>query len=245
MVVAGVLLIVLAYEVYRAFQPQSTVSLGLGHDYQTYMTAVRSWLGGGPFYPAFELAGPYVVADHEVLYPPIILPLLALFSLLPAFLWWAIPTAILAGVVYHWRPNANGVVGIMACLAVPQGSGTTAVFDVYANGNPGIWIVAFIAMATVWGWPGVLVALKPTLAPFMLVGVRHRSWWLAAGLLAIISLVMLPLWFEYLRVLLNARGPLDSPLYSLPDVPLMLIPIIAWLTAGRPERGHRGPGIAR
>jgi len=46
-------------------------------------------------------------------------------------------------------------------------------------------------------------------------------------LLAIVSLVFLPQWIDYVRALLNARGALVSPLYSLKDVPLMLIPVIA------------------
>ena len=95
-------------------------------------------------------------------------------------------------------------------------------------------MAAFLALGTIWGWPSVLVALKPTLIPFMVVGIRRRSWWLAAGVLAVVSLAFLPLWFDYARVLLNARGPLVSPWYSLGNVPLLLIPLIARFNSRRP-----------
>ncbi|MGH2512545.1 MAG: hypothetical protein ACRDGQ_07655, partial [Candidatus Limnocylindrales bacterium] len=64
--------------------------------------------------------------------------------------------------------------------------------------------------------------------------------------LVVISLAFLPMWFEYAHVLLNARGPLVNPLYSIGDVPLLLIPIIARATSLRwtvHERttAHRAP----
>jgi hypothetical protein len=96
-----------------------------------------------------------------------------------------------------------------------------------------MWIAAFVALGTVWGWPGVLVALKPSLLPFMLVGIRSRSWWLAAGLLVLVSLAVLPMWFDYATAMLNARGPLVSPLYSLGNVPVVLIPLVARLDSRR------------
>ena len=44
------------------------------------------------------------------------------------------------------------------------------------------------------------------------------------------------LWLDYATVILNARGPLVSPLYSLRDAPLLMIPIFAWLGRGRHDR---------
>lgn len=212
--------------------PRLGPAAGTG-DHATYMAAARRWLGGGPFYPTYELTGPYIVSKVEILYPPIILPLLVIFSVLPDVLWWAVPILVLAGTVLYWRPGLAGLTGILACIAVP----TT--FEAYAYGNPAIWIAAFVALGTIWGWPAVLVVLKPTLAPFMVVGIRQRSWWLAAVLLALVSLAFLPMWLDYAKVVLNARGPLVSPFYSLRDVPLVLIPLIARIGGSRPSRASR------
>jgi len=104
-----------------------------------------------------------------------------------------------------------------------------------AYGNPGIWIAAFVALGTVFGWPAILVALKPTFVPFMLLGIQRRSWWISLGALFLLSLAFLPLWSQYLAVLMNARGPLVSPLYSLNQTPMLLIALTAWVCRRRRE----------
>jgi len=220
-VVFGVLLL---WVLWFAVQESSLPNIGPSGTYgdQTlYMEAARRWLAGGPFYHPYQLAGPYVVEKFEIMYPPTILPLLVAFAFLPDFLWWTIPLAILVGVVLYWRPSLVGWTLILACLAPP------ITLTIYMWGNPGIWIVAFLALGTVYGWPAVFVLLKFPLAPFALIGIRRRSWWVAAGVLAVVSLMFLPLWGDYVTVLLNARGPLVGLTYSLPSVPLMLIPLIA------------------
>jgi hypothetical protein len=94
-----------------------------------------------------------------------------------------------------------------------------------------MWFAAFVALGTIYHWPSVLVLIKPTLAPFALVGIRHRSWWIALAALAVVSLVFLPMWQDWLAVTLNARGPYVSPFYSWQQVPLMLSPLVArWAT---------------
>ena len=195
-----------------------------GADHTTLMDAARRWMSGGAFYLPDEVAGPYQLGIHDILYPPTAIPFFALFALLPSVLWWIIPIGIIGAVVAYWRPDLIGWIGILVCLAFP------ATWEVLAYGNPAMWIAAAIAAGTRWGWPAVLVALKPTLAAFMLLGIRRRSWWLAAALLAIVSVAFLPLWLDYAAVLLNARGPRAGLLYSLRDLPLMLIPLVAWLT---------------
>jgi len=181
-------------------------------------------MAGGSFYQAYQLAGPYVLRlpDFPILYPPIVLPMLVVSSWLPGFLWWAIPILATAAVVWYWRPTLLGWTLILACIAVPH------TLDIYGNGNPGMWAVAFLGLGTIWGWPAVLVALKPSLAPFMLVGITRRTWWIAAGALAIASVAFAPLWADYVTTLRNARGPDASLLYSFRDIPSMLVPIIAW-----------------
>lgn len=59
------------------------------------------------------------------------------------------------------------------------------------------------------------------------------QWWIAAGGLVILSLVTLPLWFQYVQVLRDARGlGLD---YSLGSLPFILAPLLAWLGRSVPE----------
>lgn len=194
-------------------------------DHSVLMTATQRWLAGGSFYPAYELSGPFIVAGADILYPPPILPLLTVFSFLPDILWWAVPIAIVAGVLAYWRPSLVGWTLILACIANPF------TFATYAWGNPGMWFVAFVSLGTIYHWPAVLVFLKPTLFPFALIGIRHRSWWVALAVLVGVSVAFWPLWWDYLRVITNARGPFVSPLYSLPQVPIMLVPLIArWMT---------------
>jgi hypothetical protein len=199
-----------------------------GVDYSTYMDAAREWLAGRGFYLDYQLTGPYVVVATERLYPPTILPLLAVFTVLPAVLWWVIPAAIVVGIVLYWRPSTLAWAGILACLAVPS------TLELWATGNPGIWAAAAVAAGTRWGWPGVLVLLKPSLFPFAIVSIRSRGWWVAAAGFAFVSLAFLPMWGDYAAALVNARGPRVSLLYSLGNVPLLLIPLVAWLARRQP-----------
>ncbi len=196
-------------------------------DHATYMDATRRWLAGGSFFQPYQLTGPYKVEMFEILYPPTILPLLASFSFLPDVMWWIVPMSVLIGVCSYWHPTLLGWTLILACLASPY------TFVVFAFGNPGMWIAAFLGLGTVYGWPAILVLLKPTLAPFALLGIRGKSWWVALGVLAVVSLLFVPIWAEYFTAIANARGPLVSPLYSLPSVPLMLIPLVARATSER------------
>lgn len=77
----------------------------VGVDYQLYVDATTRWLSGGPFYPAYELAGPFANTDHDILYPPVAILLFAPFTVLPAILWWAIPLGLVVWVIYCLRPD--------------------------------------------------------------------------------------------------------------------------------------------
>jgi hypothetical protein len=229
-VILGAMLVWVAYLGWSFVTLPNVGPAAGGADHATLMEAARRWLAGGPFYLPNEVAGPYQLGIHDVLYPPPMIPFFALFPLLPPILWWIVPIATTAAVVVYWRPALVGWIGILACLAIP------ATWEVLAYGNPAMWIAALAALGTVLGWPAVLVVLKPSLAPFMLLGVRRRSWWLVAALLALVSVAFLPLWSQYIGVVLNARGPRAGILYSLNDFPLMLIPVLAWATRRRRTR---------
>ena len=201
----------------------------VGADLTLYLDATRAWIGGASFYPADQLAGPYAITDGDILYPPSTIPLFAAFLVLPAVLFWLVPLAVTGWVVLRHRP-APWTWPLMAlCLAyIP----TTVKI---VHGNPFMWTTAGVALGTLYGWPAVFALLKPSLAPFALLGIRRRSWWIAAAGFALLALAFAPMWPDYLRTLLDSRG--GGLFYSLSDVPLMLLPIIAWL--GRHDRGKR------
>lgn len=199
----------------------------LGFDYHTYMDATSRWLAGGSFYAPFQLSGPYEIRDGSILYPPYSLVLFTPFTILPALLWWAVPLSVTAWAIWANRPSLLGwgLIGIAALT--PRSVGLVAA------GNPVIWVLAALAVATRFGWVSVGVLLKPTLAPFALFGVRDRRWRYALGALALVAVGFLPLWPDYITALQNARGLRAGFWYSIGDVSLMLVPLAAYLTRRR------------
>jgi hypothetical protein len=101
------------------------------------------------------------------------------------------------------------------------------------KGNPVLWIMAAESVAIAVAPPTTVVLLKPSLLPFALVGIRRRSWWLQLGVIILLSIPVLDLTLLYPQVILDSRG--GGILYSVRDVPLLLLPVIAGLTAGRLE----------
>ena len=63
--------------------------------------------------------------------------------------------------------------------------------------------------------------------PFAAVGIRRRGWWIAVAALALASLPFLAATLAYPSVILDSRG--GGLTYSLPDLPFVLLPLIAWL----------------
>ena len=193
--------VLLAMEALAVAARWAAVGPAIAADYNVVMDGTSRWLGGGPFYLPEQLDGPYTWPGPWMLYPPPMLLLFAPFTVLPAVLWWAIPLGTIAWVIARHRPRPLALGVIALCLVNP-----TSIATIYW-GNPGLWIAAAIALATVYGWPAVLVLLKPTLLPFALIGIRRRSWWLAIGALVVVSFLFLPMWFEYIVVVGNARPP--------------------------------------
>jgi hypothetical protein len=203
----------------------------VGGDLALYLDVTRRWLAGGDFYPNHQVAGQYVIAFGDVLYPPTTIPLFVAFLALPAPLFVALPLAIVAWIVVDYRPAPWTWPLMAACFAFPQ----TMLKFVYLN--PVVWTASAVALGTRYGWPGALVLLKPSVAPFALIGISRRSWWAVIVAFALVALALAPMWPDYLRVMLNSRNEAGL-LYSLSDVPLLLVPLIAW--AGR----DRGPAPA-
>jgi hypothetical protein len=190
-------------------------------DLSIYRNATERLFGGGGWYLERQLQGPYQLQFGDVLYPPVTAWFFVPWLLLPAWTFSAIPLGMLAWFVRAARP-APWTWPIMAFgLVFP----VSLIYIAYAN--PTIWIAAFVALGLQYSWPGVLVLLKPSLAPFALIGIRSRGWWMALAVLAVASLPFLALTLEYPRIVLDSRG--SSLLYSATSVPILLVPIVAWL----------------
>ena len=201
----------------------------LGCDLTLYQRAAQSWVSGAPLYPARQLAGPYAVTFGDILYPPIAMPFFWLSLFLPALLWWLIPLGTVGVIVWRLHPSLWVLAGIGLLLLAPTSAG------LILSGNPSIWLAAALAVALYWRPAAVLLFLKPSLFPLALVGVRSRGWWLITGLFALASLALLPLTFDWFRVIANERGA--GLLYSLHDLPLLCVPLVAWL--GRVAEAER------
>jgi len=205
----------------------------LGVDYHLYRDVTARWLSGGPYFEAYQLAGPYEIRAGDVLYPPVALLLFAPFgaaasepwATLAAFAWWAIPLGITAAAVIWLRPRPVAWPLLALCLSNP-----TTLLKIW-TGNPVIWSMAALAIAVAsrTRLTAPFVLLKPSLAPFALFGIRSRSWWFGAAALVLLSVPFAALWGEWLQSVLNSRG--GGLLYSILEIPMLLLPLVAY--AGR------------
>lgn len=223
----------------------------LGREYRAadithYLDATRRWLESGTPYLASEVAGRFEFQPLTFLHPPLALYLFLPFTVLPLVLWWAIPIATTCWLIWSWRPDRWAGPLIALCLAWPRTSGMLVV------GNTDLWVSAFLALGLRFGWPALLIAIKPSFAPFVFAGARSRSWWIGLPLVALSALPFGGLWFDWLAVVRNA--PADMT-YSALNMPLLLIPVIAWLRRtrrptpaaerSRPDHGRSGPATSR
>jgi hypothetical protein len=209
----------------------------VGVDRGIYLEAATRWVGGGFWYYPEQVAGPYTIIQGHVLYPPTALVWLVPAAYLPDALWWGVPICVVAGIVWHHRPAiwAWPVLGL--CLS------TFWSVEIIASGNPGLWIAMFAAIGTLWRPAFALVLLKPSLGPLALLGVRSRGWWVLVGATVLVSVAMLPMWNDYIHVVLNGRGPLAVAWYSIRDVPLVSVPLIAWVARARPADAEAGSAL--
>lgn len=100
--------------------------------------------------------------------------------------------------------------------------------------------MAALALGTLWYWPSVFVLLKPSLAPFALFGANRRSWLLAIAGLVVLCVPFGSLWVDWVTSVVNTRG--GGLLYSTLEIPILLLPLIAWLGRTRvvPESSEPG-----
>lgn len=206
----------------------------LGMDYRYYASLGSRWLEDGSFYTARQLAGPYdlgllgVASDVTNPYPPSALLLFVPASVAPPVMWWAVPIGITGYVVWRLKPSLAAWLVIVALLAWPRAIGA------YLFGNTDIWAAAAVAAGLRWGWPALLLTIKPTLLPFALIGIRRRAWFVGAAGMVLIAVIAAPLWADYVTAMINLRGTAEGMTYSLGAIPLLAIPIVAWI--GSSER---------
>jgi hypothetical protein len=236
-IVIAVLLLVSVAELWVMVHNPSIIAMA-GNDYDLYMGATRRWLAGGAFYPAWQLAGPYTADAWPILYPPVALVLFVPFTVLPTILWFAVPIAATVGIVAWHRPRPWAWAVMLAMFAF-----FPLLFLPYVSGTPTIWVIAALALATRWPAWSALILVKPTLAPLALIGVRDRRWWILVLALALVSLALLPMTIEWIRSVLNLTGDKAGLLYSMENVPLVIVPLAAWAGSTRrtadPARGAR------
>ena len=197
----------------------------LGMDYVFYRDVAARWLETGAYYLPHQLSGPYtatLMVDN--LYPPPALLLFLPFLVLPWILWWAIPIAVVAWFIAWERPNPI-VWPLLALVLIWPRTQTAFLF-----GNTDLWMAAAVAGGLRWGWPAALLAIKPTFLVFAVVGIRRREFWVALGVLALVSIPMAALWVDYVQAMRNITIPAD---YSVGSLPLVLAPVIAWLARSK------------
>ncbi len=164
--------------------------------------------------------------------PPVLLYLTVPFTFLPAVLWWATPLAIMAIALWRIQPQLETWPLLALLLLYPR----TWVMLVY--GNPSMWAFAALAAGLAWTWPAPLVAIKVTLGPFALVGVRRRSWWITAGVALALSVPFAAMWPDYITAISNARNGYGLE-YLVGEWPIAVaLVVVAWVRAERlPGRG--------
>lgn len=208
-----------------AFGHHPDVTIGL--DLHQYLERTRAWLDGTGYYLPRQLAGPYVIQTGDALYPPPSVLLFAPFVLgAPVALWWLIPLAVIAVALGRIRPPVVTWPFLAAILVYPR------TWTVLVLGNPSMWAIAAVVAGIAWDWPAVGALLKPVFAPFSLIGARRRGWWIALGIMVLVSVPFAPMWVDYAHALLNAQNTRGAE-YTLGEVPIALLLLPVWLAARR------------
>jgi hypothetical protein len=201
-------------------------------DLDLYIAAARRWVGGGSFYEPYQLHGPYAIAAGDVLYPPVALWLFVPFTVMPKVLWWAIPVGVTVWALSSLRPSFVVWPLLALCVAWPP------TLVKIATGNPVMWVVAAMSLGIVFVGPAVLVLLKPSLFPFAFWGANRRHWWFVLVAFALLCVPFGSMWGQWLAAVTNAQG--GGFLYSIQEIPMLLLPVIAWL-----GRSQRATGLRR
>jgi hypothetical protein len=208
-------------QLYRVIDDQRAI----GVDLEYFRFVAQRWLDTGVFYTDRQLAGPYEVRTLvDNLSPPHALYLFVPFLALPAILWWVIPLALIGGVVWWCRPAPWSWPLLALIVVFPK------TFNQILYGNTDMWVAAFIALGVRWSWPATLVSMKPSLLFFALIGICTRGWWVAAAVLALLSLPFIGIWLDYPTAMLHSSAKVW---YSFGNLPFFVLPLVAWLASRR------------
>jgi hypothetical protein len=201
-----------------------------GLDYRWHVDAARRLIElGTPYWP-WQVNETYAIGNGAILYPPTAFLLFIPFLWLPAVLWWAIPVGVTVYCMARHRPPLWAWVFTLGLFALDKS------LRVYVFGNPTMWLVAAVAAGTVWSWPLAFLFLKPTFAPLALIGAGRRSWWIAVVGLAVGSVLFGRLWLDWFAVVTNSNVTIA---YNLSTVPLVLAPLVPWMSRLALERRAR------
>jgi len=208
----------------------------IGADPVFFRSIAQRWLDTGEFYMERQLSGRYTtVTLVDNLYPPSALYLFVPFTVLPPLLWWAVPIGFVVWAIWRLRPRMWAWPLLALVLALPK------TWVVLFYGNTDMWLTAFVAGAVLWAWPAVLITIKPSLVFLAAIGITRRSWWVAAGVFALLNLPLIPLWFQWISVIRNSTATFE---YSLANIPLITLPVVAWLASRRGLGLRLSPRIA-
>jgi hypothetical protein len=224
----GVLLVFALIEAAIVLPPALTTGIDVtwGMDFRVYMEHTQRWLAAEGFYLPAQLAGPYIVEDVTgAVYPPVLLYLTVPFTVLPWALWWLVPLAVIGAAVARSRPSPWQLVALALILVYPR------TWTIVVLGNPAMWALAALAAGMVWKWPAVGVLLKATFAPLALVGIRHRSWWVALAVAGMLALPFGTMWLDWLTAVMNAETSRGLE-YTLGEWPVALLLVVS--LAGSP-----------
>ena len=192
-----------------------------GEDWVIYRGAALRWLGGGSYFLDSQLHGPYQLIMGDVLYPPAALAVFVPFAWLPVALWRLGPLVIAGLALAKLRP-APWAWLIVGYLWFWSGS------LYWDHANPVMWSMAVLFGWAAWDWPAAPLLLQPSMLPFALLGVRRRSWWIVAAVVALLSLATLPLtitWFRVIAQMESGRGIF----YGAREWFVCAIPVVAYL----------------
>lgn len=217
-----VVLLTIAVAIFVAVYEGAAARGQVGYDAWLYLDEIAArWFMTGEMYYPVQFAGSYPDAGIVNLYPPVAMYLFAPMSLAPRFLWWAIPLTVIAWHLWSCRP-AWWTWPLFALVACTVKTSATLVY-----GNSEMWTVAFVCLALRYPVAWWLLAFKPTLLPFAIVGIRHRQWWSGLAMLLLASVPLGALWFDWLAAMRNLDA---SPLRGISAVPLLAVPVVAWWT---------------
>ena len=215
LILSGVIAVGIALEVVEILTNLDRLAFPIDGDRVLYMDAARSWLNGTGFYHDYQLAGPYDVRSGDILYPPPMLLVFApLAAILPEPLSASSTTPSRSGspspVISFRRPSSVGRPSCSASGGRRRSSSSPAATPASGHGLHGARdVLASVVRARV---------PEADARPVRLLRREPLAWWVALGVLGLVSLLFLPMWFDYVAAINDGGGGL---FYSIGQAPML------------------------